>query len=167
MTLNNSKIHFILLAAGDSLRFSSNTNKLLAKFKNKNLLTHNIDFLKELKSHCETNEPADVDDLNQKFKQPLLDIIQKIGENIKIAYLGKIQGDGGFVYSYVHTDGKLAALVKLSQENEALGKDVAMQIAANNPLAISSDLINEDLLEKEKEISLANLEHEKKHYEIK
>ncbi len=49
MTLNNSKIHFILLAGGDSLRFSSNTNKLLAKFKNKNLLTHNIDFLKELK----------------------------------------------------------------------------------------------------------------------
>ncbi len=49
MTLTNSKIHFILLAGGDSLRFSSNTNKLLAKFKNKNLLTHNIDFLKELK----------------------------------------------------------------------------------------------------------------------
>ena len=49
MTLINSKIHFILLAGGDSLRFSSNTNKLLAKFKNKNLLIHNIDFLKELK----------------------------------------------------------------------------------------------------------------------
>ncbi|MDC3097004.1 2-C-methyl-D-erythritol 2,4-cyclodiphosphate synthase [Alphaproteobacteria bacterium] len=49
MTLINSKIHFILLAGGDSLRFSSNTNKLLARFKNKNLLTHNIDFLRELK----------------------------------------------------------------------------------------------------------------------
>jgi len=49
LTLINSKIHFILLAAGSSLRFSSNSNKLLVKFKNKNLLTHNIDFLKELK----------------------------------------------------------------------------------------------------------------------
>ena len=49
MTLNNSKIHFILLAGGNSLRFSSNTNKLLAKFKNKNLLIHNIEFIKELK----------------------------------------------------------------------------------------------------------------------
>ncbi len=49
MTLINSKIHFILLAGGNSLRFSSKTNKLLAKFKNKNLLTHNIEFLKELK----------------------------------------------------------------------------------------------------------------------
>tara|TARA_B100000989_G_scaffold180920_1_gene135999 strand:- start:405 stop:1544 length:1140 start_codon:yes stop_codon:yes gene_type:complete len=49
LTLINSKIHFILLAGGDSLRFSSNSNKLLAKFKNKNLLVHNIEFLKELK----------------------------------------------------------------------------------------------------------------------
>ncbi len=49
MTLINSKIHFILLAGGDSLRFSSNSNKLLAKFKNKNLIIHNIEFLKELK----------------------------------------------------------------------------------------------------------------------
>ena len=49
MTLNNSKIHFVLLAGGNSLRFSSNTNKLLAKFKNKNLLVHNIEFIKELK----------------------------------------------------------------------------------------------------------------------
>ncbi len=49
MTLINSKIHFILLAGGNSLRFSSNTNKLLAKFKNNNLLTHNIEFLRELK----------------------------------------------------------------------------------------------------------------------
>ena len=49
MTLINSKIHFILLAGGNSLRYSPNANKLLAKFKNKNLLTHNIDFIKELK----------------------------------------------------------------------------------------------------------------------
>ncbi len=49
MTLINTNIHFVLLAGGNSLRFSSNTNKLLAKFKNKNLLIHNIEFIKELK----------------------------------------------------------------------------------------------------------------------
>tara|TARA_B100000963_G_scaffold355315_1_gene373305 strand:- start:15 stop:1154 length:1140 start_codon:yes stop_codon:yes gene_type:complete len=49
LTLINSKIHFVLLAGGKSSRYSSNTNKLLAKFKNKNLLTHNIEFLRELK----------------------------------------------------------------------------------------------------------------------
>ena len=49
MTSINSKIHFILLAGGDSLRFSSNINKLLAKFKSKDLLNYNIEFIKELK----------------------------------------------------------------------------------------------------------------------
>ncbi len=47
MTLNNSKIHFILLAGGNSLRFSSNTNKLLAKFKNKNIIEYNLSKIKE------------------------------------------------------------------------------------------------------------------------
>ena len=49
MTLINSNIHFVLLAGGNSSRFSPKTNKLLAKFKNKNLLIHNIEFLKQLK----------------------------------------------------------------------------------------------------------------------
>ena len=44
----------------------------------------------------------------------------------------------GNISSYEHTDGKLAALVKLSEKDETLGKDLAMQIAANNPLAINS-----------------------------
>ena len=49
MTLINSNIHFVLLAGGNSSRFSPKTNKLFAKFKNKNLLVHNIEFLKQLK----------------------------------------------------------------------------------------------------------------------
>jgi len=49
LTLINSNIHFVLLAGGNSSRFSPKTNKLLAKFKNKNLLVHNIEFLKQLK----------------------------------------------------------------------------------------------------------------------
>ncbi len=64
MTLINSKIHFILLAAGNSLRFSSNTNKLLAKFKNNNLLTHNIEFLKKLKFKKITVIVNDLKDTN-------------------------------------------------------------------------------------------------------
>ncbi len=47
MSLNNSKIHFILLAAGNSTRFSSKNNKLLVKFKNKSLLEHNIFQIKQ------------------------------------------------------------------------------------------------------------------------
>ena len=47
MSLNNSKIHFILLAAGNSTRFSSKNNKLLVNFKNKSLLEYNLSKIKE------------------------------------------------------------------------------------------------------------------------
>ena len=46
MTLINNKIHFILLAAGNSTRFSTKDNKLLSKLHNKTLLEHNIEFIK-------------------------------------------------------------------------------------------------------------------------
>ena len=67
----------------------------------------------------------------------------------------------GNISSYEHTDGKLAALVNFLKD-EALGKDLAMQIAANNPLAINSDQIDEKIILKEKEIALATLENENK-----
>ena len=47
MSLNNSKIHFILLAGGNSTRFSSKNNKLLSKFKNKTILEYNLSKIKE------------------------------------------------------------------------------------------------------------------------
>ena len=47
MSSINSKIHFILLAAGNSTRFSSKNNKLLIKFKNKSAIEHNLSIIKE------------------------------------------------------------------------------------------------------------------------
>jgi len=47
LSLNNSKIHFILLAAGNSTRFSPKNNKLLSKFKNKSLIEYNLIKIKE------------------------------------------------------------------------------------------------------------------------
>ena len=51
MSLNNSKIHFILLAAGNSTRFSPKNNKLLVKFKNKSILEYNLSKIKEQNFH--------------------------------------------------------------------------------------------------------------------
>ncbi len=48
MTLIKSNIHFILLAGGNSTRFSTKNNKLLNKFKNKTLLEHNLETIKKL-----------------------------------------------------------------------------------------------------------------------
>ena len=125
------------------------------------------EFLKVLREHCITKKPGSLEELNDGFKDNLLQIIQKIGENIKISNYQTIEGDASNISSYTHSDGKLASLVLLANSNDGLGKNIAMQVAANNPLAISPDDIDVAILDKEKEIALATLENENKPEEIK
>ena len=124
-------------------------------------------FLEELKEFCESNKLNDLEDLQKKFNDKTLEIIQKIGENIKISYFEKITSDNDSVYIYVHSDNKLASLVHLEKNDDELGKDIAMQVSANAPLAIYPDEIDQQILDKEKEIALATIENDKKPEEIK
>ena len=124
-------------------------------------------FLTELKEFCESNKLNDLEDLQKKFNDKTLEIIQKIGENIKISYFEKIASENDSVYMYVHSDNKLASLVHLEKNDDELGKDIAMQVSANAPLAIYPDEIDQQILDKEKEIALATIENEKKPDEIK
>ena len=70
----------------------------------------------------------------------------------------------GIVYSYIHHGGRLGVLVEVNCETDFVAKtdgfkelvhNIAMQIAATNPVAVSSKDISEDLIEKEKEIFTA------------
>jgi len=67
----------------------------------------------------------------------------------------------GLIYSYIHPGEKLGVLLEINCESDfvartddfrSLAKDVAMQVAATNPLAIKREEIPANLLEKEKEI---------------
>jgi elongation factor Ts len=124
-------------------------------------------FLTDLTEFCKSNKLNDLDDLQKKFNDKTLEIIQKIGENIKISYFEKITSENDSVYMYVHSDNKLASLVHLEKNDDELGKDIAMQVSANAPLAIYPDEIDQQILDKEKEIALATIENEKKPDEIK
>ena len=61
---------------------------------------------------------------------------------------------------------KIGVLVSLEQENEELGKDLAMHVAASNPLAISPEEISEEIINKEKEIIEAQVSDADKPQEI-
>ncbi|MAI02972.1 MAG: translation elongation factor Ts [Rickettsiales bacterium TMED289] len=124
-------------------------------------------FLSDLSDFCSDKNPKDLNELEELYKNQLLEIIQKIGENIKISYFEKISSDGAFIYSYLHTDKKLAALVKLDKDQPELGRDIAMQVSANSPLAILAENIDQNILDKEKEIAIATLEGENKPDDIK
>lgn len=87
--------------------------------------------------------------------QSLTDMTGKIGEKIDIRRFVVMQSDGGKVVSYIHPGARLGVLVDISGDGdlEEAGRDVAMQVAALNPVARSRDEVPDDVKTKEKEIA--------------
>lgn len=82
----------------------------------------------------------------------LAELVTKIGENMGVGRIGRLSVESGVIGSYVHSNGKIGVLVGLNGATEAdtaLAKDLAMQVAATNPLCVSSDQVPTDLKEKE------------------
>lgn len=77
-------------------------------------------------------------------------LVSKIGENIQIRRLALVESTG-VVASYIH-GGRIGVLVNLVGGDIQLGKDLAMHIAANNPLVVMGNQVSSDLIAKEKEI---------------
>ena len=81
------------------------------------------------------------------------DLIATLGENMGVGRYAKASVANGVVGMYIHSNGKIGVLVPMEgTDNADVAKDVAMQVAAVNPVCVSSDEIPADLLEKEKEI---------------
>ena len=96
--------------------------------------------------------------------------IAKIGENMNLRRIAREEATGA-VIGYVHGAGKIAVLVNLSSdaaadELEELGRDIAMQIAAMNPMYISRDDVDQNYIEHEREILTAQAVNEGKSEEI-
>ncbi|MEG1255196.1 translation elongation factor Ts [Clostridium sp.] len=84
-------------------------------------------------------------------------LIAKLGENMSVRRFEKFVVNNGVVQSYIHGNGKIAVLVQLACEKEeavlqVVAKDLAMQVAAANPLFLNKDQVDNESLEKEKEI---------------
>lgn len=125
------------------------------------------DFVKLCADCILKNKPSDIESLLKIIPENLSDNlgnilnekILKIGENIKIRRFKFLDG---VTSSYIHADGKIAVLVKFDADNsifsnevfQTMSKDIAMQIAAINPLYLSQDKVPEEVLEHEKKILL-------------
>lgn len=77
-------------------------------------------------------------------------LVQKIGENVQIRRAVLVKADG-VLASYLHGS-KIGVLVALKGGNEAMGKDIAMHVAASNPMVLSGEQVAPEILEREKEI---------------
>jgi elongation factor Ts len=89
------------------------------------------------------------------------ELIGKIGENIMFRRYAKVDTSNASekLFTYNHGNGKIGVVVKLSAtaglDSAAmadLGKDLAMQVAASNPMSADSDAISPEVIAKEKEI---------------
>jgi elongation factor Ts len=104
------------------------------------------------------NENPDNLEVLQKIEidgKPVADkIIEQvgiIGEKLNLSYYDKVEATQ--VISYIHPGNKLAALVGFNKVTDIqVGKDIAMQVAAMNPVAIDKDDVSQEVVEKEKEI---------------
>ena len=124
----------------------------------------NIEFQEMVRSLLEAsknvvslNEMLLVESQGKKIEDLLVEKVSSIGEKIGIRRYYRL--DSEYIYSYVHNSvadnlGKIGVLVALSKENESLGKQLAMHIAASNPLALSEKDLSEDLLDREKKVYL-------------
>jgi elongation factor Ts len=84
-----------------------------------------------------------------------------IGEKLDLSFYGKIEA--AQVIPYIHPGNKLATLVGLNKAVEAqAGKDIAMQVAAMNPVAVDKSDVTPEMIEKEKEIGREQARNEGK-----
>ena len=80
-------------------------------------------------------------------------LVQKIGENVTIRRFARLVAQGR-IATYVH-GGRIGVLVDYTGGNEALGKDLAMHVAATKPIAVSREQVQADVVEKERTIAAA------------
>ena len=80
-------------------------------------------------------------------------LVQTIGENIQIRRVVTLEFDSSMnIGIYIHSDSKLGSLVVTKDGNDDIAKDIAMHVSAFNPLCLSQDDIDKDVLEREKAI---------------
>ncbi len=118
-------------------------------------VAHNVKTVEELSAVKIDNETI-ADKLNEQ--------VAKIGEKISVSRFERV--DAPYVAAYIHGSYRMGVLVGMTQEAEDAGKDVAMQIAAMNPIAIDAESVPAETIAREKSIALEQVKAEGKPAEM-
>ena len=139
-------------------------------------------FVKEL-SELNNDKNSNIDDLKiskmkngETVEDNVVSLIAKIGEKITIGKAKTIKNAGTVNNHYLHTVvkdniSKLAVIVSIETKDNTdvvknFGKQLSMHIAASNPLALTSDLIDQSVIDKEQELVTEELKNSGKPEEI-
>jgi elongation factor Ts len=125
-----------------------------------------VAFAQQIADAAVANNVASADELNEvvingaKVADMINDKLASIGEKIGVSRFERV--DAPYVASYIHGANRMGVLVGLSEAAEEAGKDVAMQIAAMNPLAVDADSISPEAIERERAIVVETMKADPK-----
>ena len=114
--------------------------------------------VKKIAEHIVATKPADMDALNaseldgKTVAEVMTEAVASIGEKLSLRRFECYTSEAGKLATYIHMGGKIGVLVELDGGDEAMGKDIAMQIAAAKPTAIDRAGVDASALEHEKEV---------------
>ena len=170
----------VILLSGDD-----NKSSLLEVNCETDFVAKNEDFIKFVKELSELNNQcsSDIEKLNKTKMQNdktvnenLVSLIAKIGEKITIGRTKTIENINSRNFSYQHSIvknnvSKLGVIVSLENKEQSdkinlFGKQLAMHIAASNPIALTSDKIEQEIINKEQELISEELKNSDKPEEI-
>lgn len=128
-------------------------------------------FADEVAQLVHEEEPEDLDELDRltmengrTVQENLHELMGKIGEKLKIARFDRIESKGGKLISYIHPGSKLGVLVEVNGNGQLhdIGRDVAMQVAAMDPIAVRRESVDEEVVEHERSIARETAKNEGK-----
>ncbi|MFN0159178.1 MAG: translation elongation factor Ts [Bacteroidota bacterium] len=120
-----------------------------------------IGFAGTVAETIEKTKPANIDGLLQTatpagktISEMMNDLLSKVGEKVDVRRFVMFETSGGYISSYTHLGSKIGVLVELTglDKDSPVGRDIAMQIAAMNPLHVSRDQVDKTMIEREIDI---------------
>lgn len=132
-------------------------------------VSKNADFVAFAQSIADAavkNNVKSIDELNNaevngaKVADLVNDKLASIGEKIGITKFERI--DAPFVASYIHGANRIGVLVGFNKDAGEAGRDIAMQIAAMNPVAVDAESVPADVIAREKDIVLEQIKQDPK-----
>ncbi len=119
-----------------------------------------VNFTDEVLQTIDSKRPANLQELlnDEGLKNKMTDLLGKVGEKIELSRFAIEKAEDGIVVDYVHLGSKLGVLVRFDNAGKAandlaeMGKDIAMQVAAMNPICVNREEVPQDVINKEIEI---------------
>ena len=113
-----------------------------------------LEFSEKVKGFITENKVDDVEAfIGSSLEDDRKALVQTIGENIQLRRVETIDFSSDMnIGMYLHSDSKLGSIVAVNNGSDQIAKDIAMHVSAFNPLCLSKDDIDQDILERERAI---------------